>query len=122
MADGHYPGEDTTLYERHFTDPLPDHALAEESLDPRAALAIVESEMLLDGTPEKNLATFVTTWMEPEARVVIERNLHRNFIDHAEYPRTAEIGRRCLRSCTTSSTAAASPPSRVLPAPGPPRP
>jgi glutamate decarboxylase len=97
MADGHYPGEDTTLYERHFTDPLPDHALAEESLDPRAALAIVESEMLLDGTPEKNLATFVTTWMEPEARVVIERNLHRNFIDHAEYPRTAEIGRRCLR-------------------------
>jgi glutamate decarboxylase len=35
--------------------------------------------------------------MEPEAREVIARNLHRNFIDHAEYPRTAEIADRCLR-------------------------
>ena len=53
--------------------------------------------MLLDGDPSKNLATFVTTWMEPEARTVILENLHRNFIDHAEYPRTAEIANRCVR-------------------------
>jgi glutamate decarboxylase len=44
-----------------------------------------------------NLATFVTTWMEPEAQRVIAENLHRNFIDHAEYPRTAEIEQRCIR-------------------------
>jgi glutamate decarboxylase len=53
--------------------------------------------MLLDRNPAKNLATFVTTWMEPEARQVIAENLHRNFIDHAEYPRTAEVARRCVR-------------------------
>jgi glutamate/tyrosine decarboxylase-like PLP-dependent enzyme len=41
--------------------------------------------------PERNLATFVTTFMEPEARVVIDENLHRSFIDHAEYPIAAEI-------------------------------
>jgi glutamate decarboxylase len=35
--------------------------------------------------------------MEPEARIVIDQNLHRNWIDHAEYPRTAEIARRCVR-------------------------
>ena len=34
----------------------------------RTALELVQSEMLLDGEPAKNLATFVTTWMEPEAR------------------------------------------------------
>jgi glutamate decarboxylase len=34
----------------------------------------------------RNLATFVTTWMEPGAQRVIAENLHRNFIDHAEYP------------------------------------
>ena len=45
----------------------------------------------------RNLATFVTTWMEPEAQRVIAENLHRNFIDHAEYPQTAEIEQRCIR-------------------------
>ena len=47
--------------------------------------------------PERNLATFVTTWMEPEAQRVIAENLHRNYIDHAEYPQTAEIEQRCIR-------------------------
>ena len=35
--------------------------------------------------------------MEPEAQRVIADNLFRNFIDHAEYPRTAEIEQRCIR-------------------------
>jgi len=39
----------------------------------------------------------MTTWMEPEARQLIAENLHRNFIDHAEYPRTAELEQRCIR-------------------------
>ena len=71
--------------------------MPEDSTTPRTALHVVQSEALLDGDPGKNLATFVTTWMEPEARVIIDENLHRNYIDHAEYPRTAEISRRCLR-------------------------
>jgi glutamate decarboxylase len=88
---------ETSLAERYFTQPAPTRELPTHSRDPRAALALVESEMLLDGDPAKNLATFVTTWMEPEAREVIVNNLHRNFIDHAEYPRTAEISKRCVR-------------------------
>ncbi len=86
-----------SLAERYFTQPAPVRHLPEHSRDPRVALALVESEMLLDGDPAKNLATFVTTWMEPEAREVIVGNLHRNWIDHAEYPRTAEIANRCVR-------------------------
>jgi glutamate decarboxylase len=86
-----------TLAERYFTHPAPYREMPELGRDPRTAVALVESEMLLDGDPSKNLATFVTTWMEPEARAVIVANLHRNFIDHAEYPRTAEISRRCVR-------------------------
>ena len=86
-----------SLAERYFTKPVADRQLPEHSCEPRVALAMVESEMLLDGDPAKNLATFVTTWMEPEARAVIVANLHRNWIDHAEYPRTAEISRRCVR-------------------------
>ena len=29
--------------------------------------------------------------------MVIDENLHRNFIDHAEYPQTFEIQQRCIR-------------------------
>ena len=78
-------------------DPAPERVIPEGGISPRAALDTIQSEVILDGDPEKNLATFVTTWMEPEARMVIEENLHRNYIDHAEYPRTAEISRRCVR-------------------------
>jgi glutamate decarboxylase len=61
------------------------------------AMRLVGEDLALEGDPARNLATFVTTWMEPEAQRVIAANLHRNFIDHAEYPRTAEIEQRCIR-------------------------
>src|SRR4051794_20612463 len=61
------------------------------------ALRLLGEELVLDGIPMRNLATFVTTWMEPEAQRVIAENLHRNYIDHAEYPQTAEIEKRCIR-------------------------
>jgi glutamate decarboxylase len=91
------PYEARTIAERYLTQPALDRRLPEDGRDPRTALSIVQSETLLDRNPAKNLATFVTTWMEPEARQVIAENLHRNFIDHAEYPRTAEVARRCVR-------------------------
>jgi len=90
-------GREVNFAERYFTEPAPVRVLPEHSRDPRVARALVESEMLLDGDPAKNLATFVTTFMEPEAQDVIATNLHRNWIDHAEYPRTAEIANRCVR-------------------------
>ncbi len=99
MADRPQPSGEgqVTAVERYFTKPAIDRRLPDESRDPRTALSIVQSEMLLDGDPAKNLATFVTTHMEPEARQVISENLHRNFIDHAEYPQTAEVANRCVR-------------------------
>jgi glutamate decarboxylase len=90
-------GYDVHVAERFFTQPAIDRRLPEHSVDPRLALMTLRSEVLLDGDPAKNLATFVTTDMEPEAVAVIAANLHRNFIDHAEYPRTAEIAKRCVR-------------------------
>jgi len=85
------------LVESYFTKPMASHRIPEQGVTPRAAYNAVAAEMVLDGQPDKNLATFVTTWMEPEAEQVIVENLHRNYIDHAEYPRTAEISKRCVR-------------------------
>ena len=61
------------------------------------AYRLVAEDLVIEGDPARNLATFVTTWMEPHAQKLIAENLHRNFIDHAEYPRTAEIEQRCIR-------------------------
>jgi glutamate decarboxylase len=78
-------------------EPAPDNKLPDGPMDPVDAHLLIEQELLLDGDPEKNLATFVTTWMGPDVDLLIAHNLHRNFIDHAEYPQTAEIEQRCIR-------------------------
>jgi glutamate decarboxylase len=83
--------------ERFFVEGVPDERFPEEGMSASDAYELIDEEMALDGDPARNLATFVTTWMEPEARRLVADNLHRNFIDHAEYPRTAEIERRCIR-------------------------
>ncbi len=75
----------------------PDHRLPQTGRPAVDAMRLLAEEVVLDGMPLRNLATFVTTWMEPEAQRIIAENLHRNYIDHAEYPQTAEIEQRCIR-------------------------
>ncbi|MGZ8621699.1 MAG: pyridoxal-dependent decarboxylase, partial [Solirubrobacterales bacterium] len=75
----------------------PDNEIPADGMNPQDARLLIEEELLLDSEPDRNLATFVTTWMGPDVRELIAENLHRNFIDHAEYPQTAEIEQRCIR-------------------------
>jgi len=82
---------------RFITQDAPSTSFPEEGMTAQDAMRLVAEELVLEGRPAHNLATFVTTWMEPEAQRLIAANLHRNFIDHAEYPRTAEIEQRCVR-------------------------
>ena len=51
---------------------------------------------MLDGNARLNLATFVTTWMEPQAQRLMAETFDKNMIDKDEYPRTAEIELRCV--------------------------
>ena len=51
---------------------------------------------MLDGNARLNLATFVTTWMEPEADLLMAESADKNMIDKDEYPQTAELERRCV--------------------------
>jgi glutamate decarboxylase len=57
---------------------------------------VVHDELLLDGSSRLNLATFVTTWMEPQAESLMAAAFDKNMIDKDEYPATAEIERRCV--------------------------
>jgi len=82
---------------RFLTEDAPDGPFPEDGMSALDAMRLVDEEMVLEGDPWRNLATFVTTWMEPEAQRLIAENLYRNFIDHAEYPISAEIEQRCIR-------------------------
>ncbi|WP_308367144.1 MULTISPECIES: pyridoxal-dependent decarboxylase [unclassified Microbulbifer] len=50
----------------------------------------------MDGNSRQNLATFCTTWAEPEVHQLMEECLDKNMIDKDEYPQTAEIESRCV--------------------------
>jgi glutamate decarboxylase len=82
---------------RYLLEQAPDHKLPRSGMTAKEAMGLIQQETVLDGLPARNLATFVTTWMEPEAEQVIQESLRVNFIDHAEYPRSAEIEQRCIR-------------------------
>jgi glutamate decarboxylase len=99
MTDAGHPTErDAMLFGNRFlTQEVPSRQFPEAGMTAQEAMRLVVEDLALEGMPIRNLATFVTTWMEPEARRIIAGNLHRNFIDHAEYPRTAEIEQRCIR-------------------------
>src|ERR1700759_1698816 len=70
--------------------------LGDESIDPRIAAQAVADHLMLDGNSRLNLATFVTTWMEPQARVLMAESLDKNMIDKDEYPQTADLEMRCV--------------------------
>ena len=90
--------EAEALYGNRFlTETVPSTVFPQAGMRPTDAMRLVAEDLNLEGDPQRNLATFVTTWMEPEAQRIIAENLHRNFIDHAEYPISAEIEQRCVR-------------------------
>src|ERR1700754_3098169 len=71
-------------------------ALGADPVPADVAYQLVHDELLLDGNAALNLATFVTTWMEPQAGVLMAECADKNMIDKDEYPLTAEIERRCV--------------------------
>ena len=70
--------------------------MPEHGARPETAYRLIHDELLLDGSSRLNLATFVTTWMEPEADKLMAEAFDKNMIDKDEYPQTAEIERRCV--------------------------
>jgi glutamate decarboxylase len=94
------PEHDEPLELRATLDPAldapPKLRLSTRELPADAAYQVVHDELMLDGNARLNLATFVTTWMEPQARDLIAETLDKNAIDKDEYPQTAELERRCV--------------------------
>jgi glutamate decarboxylase len=105
MASGEQRGQRPIWVNPLFgaTDPvsgveavLPRHELPEGPMSPGTASRLIRDELMLDGNPRLNLATFVSTWVEPEARELMGDTADKNLIDRDEYPATTDIERRCV--------------------------
>ncbi|MCW6168622.1 MAG: glutamate decarboxylase [Thermoplasmatales archaeon] len=83
-------------HNRYMDNEVPKFTFPRSGIRARAAYQLIHDELNLDGNPDLNLATFVTTWMEPEADRLIIENLHKNFIDHFEYPQVNVIEERIV--------------------------
>ncbi|MFS0715004.1 glutamate decarboxylase [Microbacterium sp. 2P01SA-2] len=75
----------------------PRHVIPQNESLPATAKQIVEDETILDGNARLNLATFVSTWMDDEAKDVYTSSFDKNMIDKDEYPQTAAIEDNCWR-------------------------
>ena len=75
---------------------LPHTKMPEHPIDPDTARQLIYDELMLDGNARLNLATFVSTWMEPQARDLMSNTFDKNMVDKDEYPRTADIEMRCV--------------------------
>jgi glutamate decarboxylase len=84
------------VYVRESGQQIPRYRLPDRGMLPDTALQVVRDELILDGNARLNLATFVTTWMEPQAAQLMAECFDKNMIDKDEYPQTAELERRCV--------------------------
>ena len=81
---------------RYTTQPIPKYQLPEYSTTSKAIYRLIRDEVEIDGRPTQNLATFCTTWMEPEADRLIAEGIHYNLADEDEYPHVIKIQERCV--------------------------
>ncbi|MEV0766938.1 glutamate decarboxylase [Nocardia salmonicida] len=77
-------------------NPVPALRLPADSMDPDVAYRFIHDELMLDGSSRLNLATFVSTWMDPQAEKLMAETFDKNMIDKDEYPATAAIEQRCV--------------------------
>lgn len=81
---------------RQMHEGAPTSALPAVGMPADTAQRILLDELNLDGNPALNTASFVTTWMEPEADALLLKTSNINFVDFHEYPTTMAIHQRVI--------------------------
>jgi glutamate decarboxylase len=81
---------------RCFSHEVPKYRLPAEGMASESAYQLVHDELNLDGNPALNLASFVTSWMEPDADRLAAETLAKNMIDQDEYPQTEVVHERVV--------------------------
>ena len=84
------------IFELEGGGSIPRHEMPADGMPADVAYQVIHDELMLDGNARMNLATFVTTWMEPQADRLMSECFDKNMIDKDEYPQTAELEMRCV--------------------------
>ena len=87
---------DSIFGTHELASPLPKYRFTTSENRPDLIYQVVSDELYLDGNARQNLATFCTTWEEPEVHKLMNLAIDKNMIDKTEYPQTAEIEIRCV--------------------------
>ena len=82
---------------RGFRTRIDPDRFPEEGMTADEAYELIHTGLMLDGRETLNMASFVTTWMEPQAEKLINDNIRKNHIDHEEYPAASMIEEACVR-------------------------
>jgi len=85
-----------TYASRGLSGPVPRLELPEQGMEPAVAYQLIHDELALDANPALNLATFVTTYMDPAADDLMAETMNKNAIDWDEYPQTVALQDRCV--------------------------
>jgi hypothetical protein len=67
------------------------HNAYTQGTDADSAYQLIHDELTLDGSPLLNLASFVHTWMPPQADKLMVETMSKNLIDQDEYPMTRKL-------------------------------
>ncbi|MGG5254127.1 glutamate decarboxylase [Neobacillus sp. SM06] len=75
----------------------PHFLMPDQGMLPESAYQLIHDKVAQDGNAHLNLATFVTTWMDPSANRLYVESANKNLIDKDEYPQTTAIEEECVR-------------------------
>ncbi|KAK2048735.1 glutamate decarboxylase [Colletotrichum somersetense] len=85
-------------YDSRYTSQtnIPKYKIPEQGAPGDTVFQMIRDELDLDGKPNLNLASFVGTWMEPNATQLMQENLSKNLSDADEYPAMMDMHQRCI--------------------------
>ncbi|KAK9833735.1 hypothetical protein WJX74_004401 [Apatococcus lobatus] len=81
---------------RYSSQAVPKDRFPEKAMPANVAYQLIKDMRQLDSNPRLNLASFVTTWMEPEAISLITESLNVNYVDMEQYPSSTDIQNRVV--------------------------
>ena len=81
---------------KEMLQPSPADRIPQHGTRPDIAYQMVKDETFAQTQPRLNLATFVTTYMDPYATRLMNEAIALNYIDETEYPRVAVMCAKCI--------------------------
>lgn len=77
-------------------NPAPKFEIPQHPTSSEIAYRMVKDETYSQIQPRLNMATFVTTYMDPMATKLMNEAINVNYIDETEYPRVAVMSGKCI--------------------------